>query len=343
MIFVIKEELKIRRKELTNPIESIYFGGGSPSLLKPYQLNDFIKFVIKQFEVDSKVEITLEVNPDDVDKNYLLEIKSAGVNRISLGVQSFFEKDLLLMNRAHNVSQVHNSIGWIKKNFKNYSLDLIYGMPYSYLKDWKENLSEVLKYDPPHISAYALTVEKKTVLDHLVRNGKLDLIDERVVKDQYDYLVDKMEETGYINYEFSNFGKPSFFSLNNTNYWEGKPYLGLGPSAHSFDGSSIRKWNISNNHKYLLGVLSGKLNLETEFLSKKDRYNEYIMTGLRKLEGLSLDYIKIVFGKRYADYLEKQTCKHLNQQNLFWDGNQLKIAKKAKFLTDGVAVDLFMV
>lgn len=340
---LIYRELNLRASEVNTPLESIYFGGGSPSLIAPDTLRDFIAKVKHQFLLHPKVEISLEVNPDDVDERYLNEINLAGINRISLGVQSFLERDLRLMHRAHNVHQVHESLNLVKTYFENYSLDLIYGMPYSTSRDWETNLEQALAYDPPHISTYALTVEKKTALHQMVKTRQVVLIEEDAVKDQYDYLIARMDREGYINYEFSNFGKSGFFSINNQNYWNGKAYLGLGPSSHSYDGKSLRSWNVSNNHQYVSGIVSGKPIREIEELKTKDRYNEYIMTGLRKVEGLSLDYVKRYFGKTYALYLEEQVSRHLDHRNLYWDGDQLKIAKESKFLTDGIAADLFII
>ena len=282
----INKELNLRASEVNTPLESIYFGGGSPSLIPPDTLGDFIAKVKQQCLLHSEVEISLEVNPDDVDERYLNEIKLAGINRISLGVQSFLERDLKLMHRAHNVHQVHESLNLVKNYFENYSLDLIYGMPYSSSKNWEDNLEQALAYYPPHISTYALTIENKTALHHMVKTKQVVLIEEDAVKEQYDHLIDRMSREGYVNYEFSNFGKPGFFSINNQNYWNGKAYLGLGPSSHSYDGKSLRSWNVSNNHQYVSGIVSGKPIREIEELKTKDRYNEYIMTGLRKVQKL---------------------------------------------------------
>ncbi len=339
----INKELNLRASEINTPLESIYFGGGSPSLIPPDTIGDFIAKVKQQFLIHPELEISLEVNPDDVNERYLNELKLAGINRISLGVQSFLEKDLKLMHRAHNVHQVHESLKLVTNYFENYSLDLIYGMPYSSSKDWEDNLEKALTYCPPHISAYALTVENKTALHHMVKTKQVVLIEEDAVKEQYDHLINKMDREGYVNYEFSNFGKPGFFSVNNQNYWNGKAYLGLGPSSHSYDGNNLRSWNVSNNHQYVSGIVSGKPVREIEELKTKDRYNEYIMTGLRKVEGLSLDHVKMFFGKTYALYLEEQVGRHLEYKNLYWDGDQLKIARESKFLTDGIAADLFIV
>ena len=339
----MKKELVLRSKEISEPIESIYFGGGSPSLLNPKAIEDLIQLIKLHFKLEDHLEVTLEVNPDDVTADYLSGLKKAGINRLSLGVQSFIDKDLVLMNRAHNNSQSLNALEIISKTFTNYSLDLIYGMPYSSLAEWEENLETALGFNPPHISAYALTVEEKTALYHNVKKGKVVLLPEEAVEKQYQLMVQKLESLGYINYEFSNFGKPEFFSVNNQNYWQGKSYIGIGPAAHSFDGKNIRKWNVSNNQLYINSIKEGKLPFEEEQLTLKDRYNEYLMTGLRTTHGISLLHVQETFGDRYGMYLEEQAARHLSENFFFWDGDHLKVSAKAKFLTDGLASDLFMV
>ena len=341
--YSMQRELEIRFDEVKVPLQSIYFGGGSPSLLPPNKIASLLDRVKAQHSIHDSLEITMEVNPDDVTREYLKEIKQAGVNRLSLGIQSFQEKDLQLMNRAHTVDNALNALEWVSDIFLNFSIDLIYGMPNSTLKEWEENLNKALEFNPPHISTYALTVEEKTALYHQVEKGEVLLVDEDEVKEQYDLMRNRLEELNFINYEFSNFGKEDFFSVNNQNYWNGRPYIGIGPSAHSYDGVSIRSWNVSNNHKYISSIEKGELDREEESLSKKDQYNEYIMTGLRKIEGLSLEYIELTYGKMYADYFEAQVSRHLKERNFFWDGDFLKITQKAKFLTDGLAADLFII
>lgn len=339
----MQRELEIRFDEVKVPLQSIYFGGGSPSLLPPDKIASLLDQVKSNHSIHDSLEITMEVNPDDVTREYLKEIKQAGVNRLSLGIQSFQEKDLQLMNRAHTVDHALNALEWVSDIFLNFSIDLIYGMPNSTLKEWEENLNKALEFNPPHISTYALTVEEKTALYHQVEKGEVLLVDEDEVKAQYDLMRNRLEELNFINYEFSNFGKEGFFSVNNQNYWNGRPYIGIGPSAHSYDGVSIRSWNVSNNHKYINSIEKGELDREEESLSKKDQYNEYIMTGLRKIEGLSLEYIELTYGKMYAAYFEAQVSRHLKERNFFWDGDFLKITPKAKFLTDGLAADLFKI
>ena len=339
----LKNELFQRTDELQSPIESVYFGGGSPSLLNAEEIQNIMDRIRNLVDVNPVLEVTVEVNPDDVSAAYLKGLKAAGVNRLSLGVQSFIDRDLTLMNRAHDSAQSLQALEEVSTHFTNYSLDLIYGMPYSNNAEWEQNLQTALSFTPPHVSSYALTVEPKTALDHQVKKGEVLLLPEEAVHEHYQLMIQKMEDKGYVNYEFSNFGKPSFFSVNNQNYWKGKPYLGIGPAAHSYDGKSIRKWNVSNNQLYLKAIEGGKPALEQEELTVKDRYNEYLMTGLRTIEGISLEFVKSTFGLRYAMYLEEQAARHLEGQHFYWDGDHLKISKSAKFLTDGLAADLFMV
>ena len=339
----IVKEYEMRKNEILLPLESIYFGGGSPSLLSPNILANFIQKIKKNHILNDNLEITLEVNPDDVNPHYLKGLLQAGINRLSLGVQSFHQSELSLMNRAHNKDQIVSALDQISKLFPNFSLDLIYGMPSSTLELWKENIQQALTYNPPHISAYALTVESKTALDYLIKSKKIELVDDDHVKEQYDLLVNTLMKKGFINYEFSNFGLPGYYSINNQNYWTGKPYVGLGPSAHSYDGKSTRSWNKANNTKYLKAITDGILPFDEEQLSRKDRFNEYVMTGLRTYNGISLDFVKQNFGVRYGDYLEEQMNRHLKDCNLYWDGDNIKVTQKAKFLTDGIASDLFKI
>ena len=342
MLQAFHKEIELRAEELNGDVESIYFGGGSPSLISPQSIDHLINVLMKKFKIHKKIEITIEVNPDDVSYEYLLALSSIGINRLSIGVQSFIDAELKLMNRIHNADQAIKTINLTAKLFDNFSIDLIYGMPSSDLSSWKKNLNQALSYNVPHLSSYALTIEPKTFLAYKVKNKEVQLIDDDRVKSQYDWMVYRMEEAGYENYEFSNFSKLGYNAVNNSNYWRGKAYMGIGPSAHSFDGQSKRSWNISNNIKYLKSIQKGILPSEFENLSTHEAFNEYLMTGLRTSWGVSLQMINQTFGKRYSYYLEKQVESHLIDQRLYWDGDALKVSKKAKFLTDGIASDLFL-
>lgn len=342
MLLGFEKEIELRVEHWTSAFESIYFGGGSPSLLSITSIEKLINVVDKNFKLCDSIEITLEVNPDDVSFEYLEALSSIGINRLSIGIQSFLNSELKLMNRIHNADQGIKTIEWTAQLFDNFSVDLIYGIPSSDLSNWKKNLNQALSFDVPHLSIYALTVEPQTVLAHQVKNKKIQLLEEDLVKSQYDWMVNRMEAEGFQNYEFSNFSKPGFISVNNSNYWKGKAYMGVGPAAHSFDGKRTRSWNLSNNIKYLDFIQNGILPTQSEILNTNDAFNEYLMTRLRTSWGVSLQKINDTFGKHYSDYLEKQVENHLINQRVYWDGDALKVTKKAKFLTDGIASDLFL-
>ena len=339
----ILKEIELRSSEMKSPIESIYFGGGSPSIIESDFIEKILNKIFKKYNVKKDLEITLELNPDDFSRDYLTEIKVIGVNRISLGVQSFDQFDMKLLNRNHSPIQSIKALDCISNLYENFSIDLIYGIPYSSIEKWKNNLKIALKYNPPHLSCYSLTLETNTALHYKVNSGKIKLLDEKLVKKQYNYLVEKLEEKGYRNYEFSSFAIPGHYAINNSNYWNGKPYIGIGPSAHSYNGKSIRSWNISNNIKYVKAIMDNKLPLKKERLNKNDLYNEFIMTGLRKEEGVSLKKVRSLFGIRYKEYLKKQLNKHVSNNNIVFNGDLIKISKKARFLTDGLSSDLFLV
>lgn len=342
MFLGFEKEIELRVEHWTSALESIYFGGGSPSLLSITSIEKLINVVDKNFKLCDSIEITLEVNPDDVSFEYLEALSSIGINRLSIGIQSFLNSELKLMNRIHNADQGIKTIEWTAQLFDNFSVDLIYGIPSSDLSNWKKNLNQALSFDVPHLSIYALTVEPQTVLAHQVKNKKIQLLEEDLVKSQYDWMVNRMEAEGFQNYEFSNFSKPGFISVNNSNYWKGKAYMGVGPAAHSFDGKRTRSWNLSNNIKYLDFIQNGILPTQSEILNTNDAFNEYLMTRLRTSWGVSIQKINDTFGKHYSDYLEKQVENHLINQRVYWDGDALKVTKKAKFLTDGIASDLFL-
>ncbi len=348
MVSALQKELELR-KEGFNPdsyhgevVETIYFGGGTPSVLTSEEIELLIDTVYENYKVSENPETTLEANPDDLSKNRLIQLSNSPINRLSIGIQSFFEEDLKLMNRAHSAEEALESLAGATRLFENISIDLIYGIPGMSNDRWKQNIEKALSFDIPHISCYALTVEPKTALAHMIKAGKIKNVDDELAEQQFHLLVDILEKEGFINYETSNFGKEGFFSKNNTAYWQGKKYIGIGPSAHSFDGQS-RGWNVSNNSKYLKSIQEGKLPMETEILTTTDRYNEYIMTGLRTIWGVSLKKITSEYGNRYCDYLKKQSSKPIEQKLLVLDRDTLKVAKKGKFLADGISSNLFFI
>lgn len=341
MIVALVKEIGIRKVELGNTtIETIYFGGGTPSVLSTEEIETLIDAVYKNFAVVENPEITLEANPDDLSEEKIIELSKSAINRLSIGIQSFFEKDLKLMNRAHNAKEAKKCLEFATQYFANISVDLIYGIPDCTNQEWRENIQTALSFGVPHISSYALTVEPKTPLASFIKKGIIKNVDDDKAQEQFHILIEELEKANFVHYETSNFGKEGFFSQNNSSYWLGKSYLGIGPSAHSFDGNQ-RSWNLRNNAKYINAIAENTLPIEREILSKTDRYNEYIMTGLRTIWGVSFDKIKNEFGDKYIEYLENQSKKHIEQEVVYLENRILKTTKKGKFLTDGIASDLF--
>jgi oxygen-independent coproporphyrinogen-3 oxidase len=350
MVLALAKEIKMRSKNTTinhqtspnsEVIETIYFGGGTPSILQIEDLRFLIDEVYKNYKVAENPEITVEANPDDLTENQIVKLSENKVNRLSIGIQSFFEEDLKLMNRAHNATEAKKCLQIAKKYFDNISIDLIYGIPNMSNEKWLQNIETALSFNVPHISSYALTVEPKTALHTYIKNGIISPPDDEVAQEQFQILVDTLSENNFIHYELSNFGKENYFSKNNSSYWLGKKYIGIGPSAHSYDGEN-RGWNVSNNSLYIKSIQENKLPIELETLTKTDRYNEYIMTGLRTSWGVSLERIEQEFGKTYLDYLNQQAAKFVQDHLLFVDENILRTTNKGKFLSDGIAADLFL-
>lgn len=342
MVLAIAKEIQMRKSEFVNEeVETIYFGGGTPSVLTSEEINFLITEVYKNYSVSENPEITLEANPDDLSSERIIELSKSRINRLSIGIQSFFEEDLQLMNRAHNSAEAKKCLEEATQYFDNISLDLIYGIPAMSNEKWKQNIETALSFGIPHISSYALTVEPKTALNKLIQIGKIAAPKDEVAQEHFSILVEMLENNSFIHYELSNFGKENYFSKNNSAYWLGKKYIGIGPSAHSYDGVS-RSWNVSNNSIYIKSIQENKLPNEIEILSIADRYNEYVMTGLRTIWGVSLDRIGTEFGSEYLEYLNKQAQKFLDDDLVFVEKNILKPTPKGKFLTDGIASDLFI-
>jgi oxygen-independent coproporphyrinogen-3 oxidase len=342
MVLALAKEIEMRKSEFQDEIvETIYFGGGTPSILQIADLRFLIDSVYKNYKVVSTPEITVEANPDDLTENRIIELSKNKVNRLSIGIQSFFEDDLQLMNRAHNVEEAKKCLEIATHYFDNISIDLIYGVPEMSNEKWLQNIETALSFGVPHISSYALTVEPKTALHSFIQKGIIPSPDDEVAQEHFQILVDKLSENGFIHYELSNFGKENYLSKNNSSYWLGKKYIGIGPSAHSYDGKN-RGWNVSNNSLYIKSIQENKLPIEIETLTKTDRYNEYIMTGLRTIWGVSLERIEQEFGKTYLAYLNQQAAKFIEDHLLFVDDNILRTTKKGQFLSDGIASDLFL-
>ncbi|SEI02873.1 oxygen-independent coproporphyrinogen-3 oxidase [Paenimyroides aquimaris] len=342
MIFALIQELNLRKNEIDETIETIYIGGGTPSILTNEEINLLIDTVYSLFDVIENPEITLEANPDDLSVTRIQQLASSEINRLSIGVQSFYNEDLQMMNRAHNADEAWDCLVEATKFFDNISVDLIYGIPGMAKDRWKSNIQKVLDLDIPHISTYALTVEPKTALATLIKKGKIPTPDDGEAHEHFLALVSILENNGFVHYELSNFGKASYFSKNNSAYWLGKKYLGIGPSAHSFDGKN-RSWNIANNSLYMQSIQKNELPNETEALSMQDRYNEYVMTGLRTIWGVSLEKVSTDFGSEYLEYLLKNAQPFLQKQQLQLENNVLKTTIRGKFFCDGIASELFWI
>lgn len=343
MLNAIHEEVKMRKGELPyTKIETIYFGGGTPSLLEADEICALIDDCTDQYEFSNSMEITLEANPDDLNLNYLKGLAKSPVNRLSIGTQSFYDKDLKFMNRAHNAMQAEDSIKMAQDcGFENLNIDLIYGV--SDMNIWKSNLQKAVDLGVTHISPYALTVEPRTALAKWIKQGKVNAPSEDLQNDEFYYMSDFLKKNGFIHYEISNFAKKGFYSKHNSSYWTGKAYLGYGPSAHSFNGFDRRSWNIANNPKYIEGIFSRKRNFKEELLSEKDRLNELVMIGLRTIWGLNFKKIKKDFSSEILDEFQSGLKLKKEEGMIIEDNGFLKIPEKHWFLADGIASDLFLV
>jgi len=344
MVEALVRELEMQQDYLEGAkVGSIYLGGGTPSLLTSEELDRLFAAIHQLHSVDAGAEITLEANPDDITPETLQFWKSIGINRLSVGIQSFHDADLQWMNRAHDSRQARQCQEWIAASgIPQLTMDLIYGSPTTSMKDWEENLNLFLEYAIPHLSAYCLTVEPRTALAGMIRNGKSDAPDDDLATEQFLFLMDRMEASGYDHYEISNYGKPGHHARHNTSYWQGIPYLGVGPSAHSYNGTT-RQWNVAHNPQYIKAILEeDKIPYEQETLDLPTRYNEYIMTGLRTMWGISIHHIKENFNEYFA--LFSQELQRLNQEGMVKQiEDQVVLTGAGKLQADGVASRLFIV
>lgn len=345
MLDAMKKEIFFRKDELQNKnLQSLYFGGGTPSVLSADEIKSLIDEVLKHFSFNSDIEITLEANPDDLNAQFLKGLSSSPVNRLSIGTQSFFDEDLKLMNRAHNASEAEGSIKRAQDfGFENLSIDLIYGSPTSNLEIWKENLNKTIALEIPHISSYALTVEPKTALENWVSKGKVSNPKEEEQNREFYYMIDFLKDHGFDHYEVSNFAKEGFYSRHNSAYWKYQEYLGIGPSAHSYNGNDVRSWNVANNQQYIKKLNSNILAKETEILSQQDQFNEMIMIGLRTIWGVDLTSLNQKFSPNILDKFNKEIQHKIEDGILKIEDNHLKIPEKHWFMADGIASDLFQI
>jgi len=342
-ISALTREIKSRQKYLDHEVvNTIYFGGGTPSMFSSDEISYIINLIDFRFNVASDAEITLEANPDDLDKNKLNDIKNyTSVNRISIGVQSFFDDDLQYLNRVHSSKQAQNSIeNALKLGFDNITIDLIYGIPNLSNSKWKENLKIFFDYKIPHLSSYSLTVEPKTALDLLIKKKKLENIVESESIDHFKILIEETEKQNFINYEISNFALEGHYSKHNSIYWLGGHYLGLGPSAHSYNGKS-RQWNVMNIKKYCEEKQIKNIIDEKEYLSKDQMYNEYVLTSLRTSWGCDIEHIKNAFGEKYSQHFITNITKTIKENNATRNGNIFTLTNSGKLFADGIASSLF--
>lgn len=332
------------RKDYTGSenVNTIYIGGGTPSLLSVQQLEAVFNQVHKHFKVESECETTIELNPDDVNPEYLSGLKLLNINRVSLGIQSWRDRDLKMLNRRHNSAQAEYALGEIiKAGFENVTIDLIYGIPGMTLQDWNSNLDFTFSFDIKHLSAYHLTFEKGTVFGKMLEKGEIDEVDEEESAALFNLLIEKAERAGFIHYEISNFGKPGYFSLHNSNYWKQVNYIGIGPSAHSFNGYS-RQWNVSDVNGYIKSVNAGKAYFEREELDTRSRFNEYIMTSLRTMWGIDLEYVERSFEKEGYDYVVNLSGKFKDYGLMRKDGSHLILTNQGKMISDNIISEFMM-
>ncbi|MDR2651780.1 MAG: radical SAM family heme chaperone HemW [Prevotellaceae bacterium] len=344
MLDAIVKEIQMRSNELNDTLETLYFGGGTPSIYSPDELKIITDEVKKSFSVNNFREFTIEVNPDDLNEKYLEDLQRLGVNRLSIGIQSFIDEHLRFMNRRHTAKQ---SIECIKTaqnaGFKNINIDLIYGLPQLELQQWRKNINIFIDLDIPHLSAYHLGIEPRTVFYKRFEKGELKPADEKSSIKQYEMLEKMTSDAGFEHYEISNFAKNSFYSIHNTTYWQDKPYIGFGASAHSYDGNNLRRWNIANNKKYIDAVNANQKFWESEHLNIEECYNDYVLTSLRTVWGANVIYIKKKFGEKLYDYFFSQSQRFMQQGLLICNGSQIKIPSKYFLLSDAIMRELLWV
>lgn len=342
LVQAIGKELILRKDELKGQAKTIYFGGGTPSLLDEEDLTYLFQIIFDNYDVLEDAEITIETNPDDLTVNMLETLAKTPINRLSIGVQSFYDSDLKWMNRAHNAKEALECLTLAKAYFPNISIDLIYGVPQMDNERWEQSLDIAFDLKIPHISFYALTVEPDTALERFIEKKKSPPVVDDHAFAHYRILQRKANEANYQNYEFSNFSKTGYYSQNNMAYWSDNSYLGIGPSAHGYDGKR-RCWNIANNILYAKKIEAGELALECEELSLTDRYNEYVMTRFRTLKGMSLIELQERFGEELYNYALAQAKDHLDAERLAVSQGYLRVTELGRFQTDGMSSDLFFV
>jgi oxygen-independent coproporphyrinogen-3 oxidase len=345
MIKSIVKEIEMTSKglsKLNEEIETIYFGGGTPSLLSESEILSIFSVTKENYKVTADAEITLEANPDDINPDKLRVWKTAGINRLSIGIQSFAERDLQWMNRAHNATQALKSIEFAgEAGFDNFSIDLIFGTPGLTDEEWKSNLQKAIDLNVPHISSYALTVEPKTALQKLINLKKKENVNTDIQANQFLIQMKMLKNAGYENYEISNFAKPGFRSRHNSSYWQGKKYIGIGPSAHSYDGQK-RMWNKANNSEYVRSLKQDIIPIEEEILTEAQKLNEYVMTSLRTIEGIDLSFLENNFSSEERKRIEAIVESKIDKANYKTVNERIILTDNGKLFADRIAVELFV-
>ena len=343
LVRAMLQEIEERKSYLNGTISTIYFGGGTPSAISIVDIDLILKAIFSSFKVENDAEITLEANPDDLSLEYLIELGKIGVNRLSMGIQSFDDQQLKAINRRHTAESALNSVKNAKQaGFDNISIDLIFGLPGQNLESWKKQVDKAMTMDVQHISAYGLIYEKNTLLWRQMKSGKVIPADDETALEMYDYLVETCAGNDFEQYEISNFSKPGFRSQHNSSYWKQMPYLGIGPSAHSYDFHS-RQWNISSIYQYCKNILKGRAYFEKEILSEKDKYNDTVMVSLRTMEGINLDLIINQFGIKMRDFCVKSAEKYIENNKLRIEDNFLRLTSEGIMISDKILVDLMYV
>lgn len=337
------KEVQLRKDEIHEPIKTIYFGGGTPSRLSKQHFEIIFETLFSNFNVESTAEITIEANPDDLTTEYIKMLSQLPFNRLSIGIQSFDDNELKFLSRRHTASQAINSVKRCQMyGFNNISIDLMYGLPGQTTKIWEQNLKQATNLNIQHLSAYHLIYEKKTLMYSMLKIGKIQPVDEEVSTAMFSILIDWMTLHHFIHYEISAFAKEGYFSDHNMSYWKGNKYIGLGPAAHSFDGEN-RSWNISSLNRYIKGIENEKPEQNSEHLNLNERYNEFILTGLRTMWGIDLSELKLHFGEDLYTYCIENAYKYINKKLLSIEGNNMKLTRGGIFISDGIMSDLMKV
>lgn len=341
LVSVLVKEIAIRKGEITTPLETIYFGGGTPSMLKDCHLEMLMETIYKNYSFTKNPEITLEANPEDISKQQLQHYKKNAINRLSIGIQSFFDNELKYLNRIHSAQKAIESVKLSQdEGFNNISIDLIYGLPNATSASWSKNLEQAFQLRVPHLSCYALTVEPNTALDRFIEKGYMKNVSDELFEEQFEILLNKTNELGYQQYEISNFCLDELYAIHNTNYWFGKTYLGIGPSAHSYDGMK-RQWNVAHLKKYMDSITKGEVRSESELLTPVQKFNEFVMTRLRTRWGISLPELEKQFGEKFLTHFTGNIKKYLNSGHLQKTSDRITLTRTGKFVSDGIIANLF--